>query len=202
MTGSSPRVGEQRPGGRAARVRSDVIDATTALLMEVGYESLTIEDVAKQAGVHKTTIYRRWATKSELVTDAVRTHSDRNVPIPNTGSLGDDLCEFAKEVAANIGSAGGSLRSKSIVAASTISDSLEAEMHGLWAERLALSATIVERAIARGELPPDSDPNLIIEALIGPLWVRLLLTGEPITDELAERTAALVTAGAVALAHV
>ena len=69
-------------------------------------------------------------------------------------------------------------------------------MHGFWAERLAASIPIVERAIERGDLPPTTDPNLVIETLIGPIWLRLLLTGETIDDDLADRVAALVTAGA------
>ena len=70
-------------------------------------------------------------------------------------------------------------------------------MHSFWAERLASTGLVVERAVERGELPPHTDPNLIIETLIGPLWIRLLLTGEPITDDLADRVAELVAAGAL-----
>ena len=73
-------------------------------------------------------------------------------------------------------------------------------MHQFWAERLALSAAIVKRAVKRGELPPSSDANLIIETLIGPLWVRLLLTGETINTHLADSVAELVEAGARHLA--
>jgi hypothetical protein len=68
-------------------------------------------------------------------------------------------------------------------------------MHDFWSDRLARAAPIVERAAARGEIPAATDANLVVESLIGPLWVRLLLTGEPIDDELAERVAELVTAG-------
>lgn len=196
MSDTAPRVGEQRPGGRAERVRSSVLQATAELLTEVGYEQLSVEDVALRAGVHKTTIYRRWPTKGGLVADAVRLNSQQNVPIPHTGSLLEDLRQFARGIVANINSEGGSRRSKSIVAAASTSDELAAGMHSFWAERLELSATIIQRAIERGELPADADPNLIIETLIGPLWVRLLLTGEPVDDDLADRVAGLVTAGA------
>lgn len=198
MDTTETRVGEQRPGGRAARVRASVLAAASELLMEVGYEAMSIEEVAARAGVHKTTVYRRWPTKSELVTDAVRAQSDADVPIPDTGTVLGDLEQFASEIVANIGSVGGARRTKSIVAAATISDQLAAGMHGFWAERLAMSAAIVDRAVERGELPPTSDANLIIETLIGPLWVRLLLTGEPIDDKLAYRVAELVAAGASA----
>jgi len=196
MTEPHPRVGEQRPGGRATRVRAAVLDATSDLLTEVGYDQFSVDEVAARAGVHKTTIYRRWPTKAELIADAVRVHSAENVPIPDTGSILGDLQALARSVVANIGSEGGSRRSRSIVAAAAHSEELAASMHSFWAERLAVSVPIVERAIDRGDLPAGTDPNLIIETVIGPIWVRLLLTGEPLDTDLADRVAELVTAGA------
>jgi len=190
-------VGEQRPGGRAARVRADVLRCAADLLTEVGYDKMTVEEVASRAGVHKTTVYRRWLTKPELVADASSAHSADAVPIPDTGSLLEDLRLLAREVAANIGSEGGARRSRSIVAAAATSEELTTTMQAFWADRLTSSAVIVERAIDRGELPSTTDANLIVEAVIGPLWVRLLLTGEPINDDLADRIADLITAGAL-----
>ncbi len=197
MTNATPRVGEKRPGGRAARVRADVLAAAAELLTTVGYDQLSVEDVARRAGVHKTTVYRRWPTKAALTADAAALNSDEAVPIPDTGSIADDLRLLAREVAANIGTESGARRSRSIAAAAATSDELATAMHDFWANRLALSAEIVERAIRRGELPASTDANLIIEAVIGPLWVRLLLTGEPITEELADRVVQLVTDGAM-----
>lgn len=197
MTSPAPRVGEKRPGGRAARVRADVLAAAEALLSQVGYDQMSVEDVAKRAGVHKTTIYRRWPTKAELVADAVRQHSEQVVPIPDTGTVLGDLKVFARQIVGNIGTEEGGRRSRSITAAAATSDELSAGMHAFWQERLAASAPIVQRAIERGELPPHTDPNLIIETVIGPLWVRLLLTGEPLSDDLADQVAELVTTGAI-----
>jgi AcrR family transcriptional regulator len=166
-------------------------------LTEVGYEQVSVDEIAARAGVHKTTVYRRWPTKPELIADAVRVHSDENVPIPDTGTLSGDLRALARAVVANIGSEGGARRSRSIAASAATSRELAEGMHSFWAERLASTGLVVERAIERGELAPHSDPNLIIETLIGPLWIRLLLTGEPITEDLADRVAELVTAGAI-----
>lgn len=196
MADPEARVGERRPGGRAARVRTSVLAATADLLNEVGYDEFSVDEVASRAGVHKTTVYRRWPTKAEMVADAIRAHSDENVPIPDTGTVLGDLRALARSVVANIGTDEGSRRSQSIVAASAQSQELAESMHSFWAERLAGSIPIIERAIERGELPQDSDPNLIIETLIGPIWIRLLLTGEPINDEFAHRVAELVVAGA------
>jgi len=198
MNAREPRVGEQRPGGRGERVRAAVLGAAAELLTEVGYDKMKIEDVATRAGVHKTTVYRRWPTKAELTADAAALHSAEAVPIPDTGTLIEDLRLLAREVVVNIGTEAGSRRSRSIAAAAATSDELAASMHGFWSHRLALSGEVVERAIERGELPPTADANLMIEMVIGPLWLRLLLTGEPITEEVADRIVELVIAGALA----
>ncbi len=196
MTATQPRVGEQRPGGRAARVRAAVLRATSELLMEVGYDELTFEDVAARAGVHKTTVYRRWPTKPELVGEAVRIQSAEAVPVPDTGSVADDLRQLAREVVANVGSAGGARRSRSIVAAASSSEELASTVHAFWAHRIEATTPIVERAIERGELPASTDPGLLIEAVVAPIWLRLLLTGEPIDDTLADAVTEMVLTGA------
>ena len=195
---TAPLVGDRRPGGRSARVRAAVLAATSELLMEVGYDGVTVESVAGRAGVHKTTVYRRWPTKAELIADAVRDQSAEAVPIPDTGSLRGDLVQLAREVAENIGSEGGARRSRTIIAAASSSPELADRVHAFWSHRLALCAPIVERAIARGVVPPDVDPILLVEAAVAPLWLRLLVTGEPIDTSFIDRVATLVAAGAAA----
>ena len=81
-----------------------MLGATADLLAEVGYEALTFEAVAQRAGVHKTTVYRRWPTKPDLVADAARERSVQLVEVPDTGTLLGDLTALARAVAANIGS--------------------------------------------------------------------------------------------------
>jgi AcrR family transcriptional regulator len=139
-------------------------------------------------------VYRRWPTKAELVLDATRVFSEREIPIPDTGSLSGDLQALARDVAANIGTEPGARRTRSIVAAAASSADLASSMHTYWAERLALTVPIIDRAIEREEIPASSDANLIIETLIGPIWVRLLLTGGTIDTDFADRVAELVTA--------
>jgi AcrR family transcriptional regulator len=195
MIQEAARPGHQRPGGRTAKVRAAVLEATAATLAEEGYENLSIEDVAQRAGVHKTTIYRRWPSKAELVADAVRERSATRVEVPDTGTLAGDLRALARAVAANIGSTDGAPMTKNLIAATVTSGAVAADMPKFWSERLQLTGTIVERAVARGELPADVDANLIIETLIGPLYVRLLLTGEPINRKVADQVARIVAAG-------
>lgn len=194
------RVGERRPGGRAARVRTAVLAATAELLEEVGYDGVTYDEVARRADVHKTTVYRRWPTKPELVADAVGLHSEVHVPIPDTGGLAGDLEALAASVAANVTSPGGVRRSRSIVAAASTSDELATALHAFMGRRIELAEPIVERAVARGELPEGADARVVIEALVGPIWFRLLLTGEPIDGDFLRRLAALVEHGAATAA--
>jgi AcrR family transcriptional regulator len=190
------RVGEQRPGGRSARNRAAVLDAAIELLAEASYEQLSMENIAARAGVHKTTVYRRWPTKADLVADAIRARSQAAVPLPDTGSLHGDLRAFARAIANNIGSDMGGHMTRTLVAASVTSHEVQARTPAFWTERLAIAAEIIERAKTRDELHDSADANLIIETLIGPLYVRLLLTGEPIDTSLADRVAELVAAGA------
>jgi AcrR family transcriptional regulator len=173
-----------------------VLDATAEVLSESGYEGLSIDAVATRAGVHKTTVYRRWPTKAELVAEATRDRSQRRVPVPQTGSFAGDLEALARAVVANIGSKVGAKMTHTLVAASATSPEVAEGTEAFWRERLALTSVIVERAIERGEIPKNTDPNLVIETLIGPLYVRLLLTGEPINRAFADRVAALVAGGA------
>jgi AcrR family transcriptional regulator len=188
--------GEPRHGGRSARVRAAVLEATSAVLAEDGYEGLTIETVAGRAGVHKTTVYRRWPTRAQLVADALRERAEQNVPVPDTGTFAGDLEALAISVVRNIGSRAGTATTRTMVAAGLAAPDVADVGAEFWSDRLARTGVIVERAIARGEVPAGTDPHLVIETLIGPLYVRLLLTGEPIDEALGARVAALVADGA------
>jgi AcrR family transcriptional regulator len=176
-----------------------VLEATAAVLAEDGYEGLSIEAVADRAGVHKTTVYRRWPTRARLVAEALRERSEQVVPVPDTGSFAGDLEALAISVVANIGSEAGAATTRTMVAAGLTAADVAAVGAEFWAERLARTGVIVERAVARGELSQGTDPHLVIVTLIGPLYVRLLLTGEPIDAAFATRVASLVADGARAI---
>ena len=80
-----------RPGGRSARVRAAVLAATLALLSERGYEGTALPDIARRAGVHPTSVYRRWGTKAHVVGEALLEQAHPLTPTPNTGALRGDL---------------------------------------------------------------------------------------------------------------
>ena len=177
-------------------MRSAVLGAASELLDEVGYDALTFDEVARRAGVHRTTVYRRWPTKPDLVSDAVGLQASEQVPIPDTGSLAGDLRELAQAVVANITSEVGARRSRSIVGAASSSDELSEQVYALMRNRLRLSEAIVERAIERGELAVGTEPRRLLDPIVGTVWFRLLLTGEPTTSDDVDEIVAMVVAGA------
>src|SRR5436309_15957251 len=123
MSSRSASNSKRRPGGRSARIRQAVLDAAFAELGEKGYGGLSIEAVAQRSGVAKTTVYRRWPTRDELVADALDSRSDRNEPLPDTGPLRGDLKALCEGVRAKITSNYGKAMLKSRVA--TVDQSLK-----------------------------------------------------------------------------
>jgi AcrR family transcriptional regulator len=176
------RVGRQRPGGRSARVRAAAIAATLAELADSGYSALSLESVAQRAGVHKTTLYRRWGSREELVLEAMLDRAGQHISVPDTGSLREDLFTLARTAAANAATPEVAAMARAVAAESPYDSRLATANQRFWDERLALDAVIVERAIARGEVAAGVEPRQVIESVLGPIHLRLLLTGEPIDD--------------------
>ncbi len=184
----------RRPGGRSARVRESVLEATLTVLSEGGLERLTVADVAARAGVHETSIRRRWRTRENLICDALLNHSEQQLPIPDTGSLREDLIAFASELAAYNETALGKALLHAMTAQSDDQTVAEARAT-FWRGREALASAMIERAISRGELSHTVDGRLALETLIAPLHFRTLLTDEPLDDELPRRLTDLLLDG-------
>jgi AcrR family transcriptional regulator len=173
--------GQRRPGGRAAEVVAAVHTATVALLEEQGYERMEIPAIAERAGVNKTSIYRRWPGKAELVLDVALVRIRAEVPLPDTGTLQGDLTALMRAIAAANATpfAGGLLRA-------LISREGEAGVAELrerfWNERYSISGEVLRRAIARGDLPAATDHRLMLEMAVAPLFLRALVIGTAITE--------------------
>ena len=185
----------RRPGGRSARVRAAAIAATLAELAESGYSALSLESVARRAGVHKTTLYRRWGTREDLVLEAMLERAGERISVPDTGSLREDLLELARTAAANAAGPEVAAMARAVVAQMPHDERLAAANHRFWDERLAFDSVIIEQAIERGEVAPDTQPRQVIESVLGPIHLRLLLTGEPINDAFLSRIVDVVVDG-------
>lgn len=177
-------------------MRAAVLQATVDTLLDHGYDALSIGEIARRAGVHETSIYRRWGNKASLALDAVLSRSFAEIPAPDTGSLRGDLLALLRGIVAFNGSPLGELLVR--MALTRGAPKYEAARQQFWAERLAVASLVLDRAEARGELRPGVDRLLTFEALIGPLHVRRLLTRQPLHDRFADDVVDLLLAGIAA----
>ena len=179
----------RRPGGRSSRVRTAVLDATIALIQEHGIEAVTIPAIAERAGVHETSLYRRWGSRDNVMIEALLEHSRERIPAPDTGDVRADLIEFGDEIVHYLSSPLGVALLRTVVNAAAGAEIDTARDY--WLSRYESAMAIVERGIARGELRPDTDPMIVVEMVVAPLHSRALVGLMPLTRDLPRR---LVTA--------
>ncbi len=180
------RTSECRPRVAGAR-EEEILDATVAQLLEVGYDRLTMDRVADHARASKATLYRRWSSKQSLVVDALtRSHHDVPAGSPDTGSLRGDLIEV---FCGGPQKDGDGMRIFGVVVTAMMTDPAFARefRQQFLAPKIAVMQGIYRRAAERGELAADADPALLGPALAGILLHRSLLLGDPLTRDLVER---------------
>ncbi|MCE6999808.1 TetR/AcrR family transcriptional regulator [Saccharothrix sp. S26] len=167
-----------------------------AELVERGYPAMTVEQVAERAGVHKTTVYRRWGTVDVLVADALDHTRETAWPVPDTGTVEGDLIAIATEVADTFADPALRQVPVAIVIAALQSERAHDAKRAFYAARHAEAAEVVTRAVERGELPPGTDPVELIRLTCAPLYYRVFVTGEPVDRAIAERCARAALAAA------
>jgi AcrR family transcriptional regulator len=183
---SSPRAG--RP--RSAAADTAILAATRQALVELGWSKLTLGDVATRAGVAKTTLYRRWAGKNELVVDAVAELFDE-LRVPDRGSLAADIEGVVLQFAAILDRPEARSGLMAVVAESTRDDALRERIRGSIVDRQKRLVLLGKaRAQRRGELPPETDPgeaarstDLIFDMVAGAVVHRALVSGKPVDEE-------------------
>lgn len=173
---------------RSEEARRAVLEAADDLLAERGFAGLTIEGIAAKAGVAKQTIYRWWPSKTDILMDAfVEDAAEDLVPF-DSGDLGRDLRTHLARLAYFLTSTdsgavfralAGQAQHDPDVAARLRADHLSAQR-----ER---DRTPLLRAVARGELAPDTDIDLAVDQLVGPIYYRVLVTGQPVPTEFTDR---------------
>lgn len=168
----------RRPGGRSARVRALVLEATLDELVERGYAAMTMQAVADRAGVNKTSLYRRWGSKGALLADALLANSAQ-VEGPETGDVRTDLLVLwtTSPVPARRHDLSRPIAISRALAAAGPDPDVAAAHHALWERRLALVRSIVECAIAAGQLPATADPELLMDLLFGAFHARVIARG-------------------------
>jgi AcrR family transcriptional regulator len=190
--------GTARPGGRTARTAESVFASTIGELMERPYADVSVETIASRAGVHKTTVYRRWGGKAELIAQALGSAAAAHIEVPDTGRVESDLRALSRSVGAVLADPGGAAITRALLAGAAESPEISALMDRFWAARLAAISVIVDRAVSRGEIPPGTDAAEFMHALAAPLYYRLLVSRDPVTEPDADRAAAAALTAAQA----
>ncbi|MEU6401162.1 TetR/AcrR family transcriptional regulator [Streptomyces sp. NPDC046985] len=204
MQSRTPPARAGRP--RDASADAAILAATRAALVELGWSKLTLGDVATRAGVAKTTLYRRWAGKNELVVDAVAELFDE-LRLPDLGSLAADIEGVVLQFAAILARPEAKSGLMAVVAESTRDDALRERIRGSVVERqkrLVLEGR--RRAQARGELPPEPEPDeaartadLIFDVVAGAVVHRTLVSAEPADAEWVRRFTQILLGGLTAV---
>jgi len=167
-----------------ARVRNSkatVLAATAELLYERGFSGVSVDEISRRTGVSKTTIYRHWATRADLLRDACLTIGTPQ-PVPDTGSFEGDIVALMRGLAEVLRSAKWTSVLPSVIDAAE----RDADVANMYAKlQKGYSApfeTVFQQSIERGELLKDIDAGMLIAALTGPLFYRRWFSRDPLTD--------------------
>jgi AcrR family transcriptional regulator len=170
---------------RSEESRLAILAAAIELVGEVGFAGLTIEGIAARSGAGKQTVYRWWPSKADVLLDALATQADLYIPIPDEGSYAADLRGF---LTASF-RLGNDVRVVSVLRVLMAQAQIDAD----FGERFRVSflqrrrdalAIIVDRARARGDLPPAPSADLVADVVFGVIWYRVLSRDQPIDDRL------------------
>ncbi|TJZ57420.1 TetR/AcrR family transcriptional regulator [Streptomyces piniterrae] len=185
---SRPPHGTVRPGGRTSRTRTAVLDAASAILEEGGYSALTMRALTDRSGVHVSTIRRRWHTVEAVVAEVLKEMSE-TLPVPDTGDLRSDLRELALAIAGFHADAGNRNLIEGMVAAAVHDEPAAEVLRDSFLGWTGQATEIVHRAVARGQVPPDTDATEVIDSLSAAFCYRLMVMRRPIDARLTETSA-------------
>lgn len=174
-SGEKPRRGRPRDPDAEPRIRRYAVQ----LLLQRGFDGMTVDDVAEAAGVGKATIYRRWASKEQLANDALADLFDVEIPDADTGSIAGDLRQVYRDALMFVNSAEGVALVRLAVTEMNRDEQFAVFYRAFLQRRVDAAEATLKRARARGERVRDNaDPVLMVQWLAGVLIIRAM-TGEP-----------------------
>jgi AcrR family transcriptional regulator len=181
---AAPRV-RGRPRSEAARAA--ILRATVELLQTKGFRALSVDAIAARAGVGKATIYRWWPNKAAVVMDAFLADTAPEMPFPDTGSTREDLRRQMRSVIRLFNTPTVRGPFVALIGASQHDPTLAAALRERFvASRRAAAGDVLRRGVERGELRPDLDIEVAMDALYGALYYRLLVSGQRLTPRYAD----------------
>jgi AcrR family transcriptional regulator len=194
LNGSAEKRSPGRP--RSEESRQSILRSTLKLLKEEGgFPELSIEAIAADANVGKTTVYRWWPTKAALVADAFSASANEELQFPNTGSVYTDINLQMRRLIRIFRSQRGKIVAALLAGGQSDPELIEAYRERfLWPRRRQAYQTL-QRAVDRGELPIGSDFDLILDSLYGPILMRFLIRHVKLEETFADEICDLVFKG-------
>jgi len=192
---STPSPAPPRGRPRSQQARRAVLDATRALVEKGGFEAATIEAVAARSGVAKTTIYRWWPNRASLVVELLMGMAAESVPMP---SGPNPLAAVRTEMRGIAGAADhlmGRLLTSLLGEAQRDPEIRTALLDGLFHPRSEGTAKMIRQAQAEGRLRKDVPAHVIVDMLVGPLFYRMFVRHQPLSDAFVSRVFKCVTSG-------
>ncbi|MBC2579129.1 TetR/AcrR family transcriptional regulator [Clostridium sp. DJ247] len=167
---------------RSEKTKTDILTASYDLLIENGFGAVTVEKIAERAGVSKATIYKWWPNKAAVVIDSFLNATSVNLPIPDTGSTINDMFIQVDNFVKFLMSRRGNVITEIIGEGQFDPKLADIYRKSYFNPRRSISKEILERGISREELRKDLNIELTIDLIWGPVFYRLLITGEVIDD--------------------
>jgi AcrR family transcriptional regulator len=190
-----------RPPIEAAESHARILDAVYELLQGRSVRDLTMEAVAKSAGVGKPTLYKWWPTKAALVLAMFKERIAVALPPPATGKAEEAIREAARALIGPLNGQLGKVLSELIAEGQSepaiLKELFDKHIRG----HAEADAADIERGKKSGELASDADPQLIIDAVFGAIFYRLLFRTAPLTEEFSDKLVRQVFRGARARAE-
>lgn len=185
-TGKTDRA-ERTPSGAAvlrSQITEAVLEATYLELGDVGFARLSMESIARRAGVGKPALYRRWKSKRELVAEALKELITQNTPDIDTGSLEEDILKYLEQTYIVLtDSVSGSILSDIIAELDRFPELVAEWGPNAVDTRHKAAAAILERAKVRGEISSSIDISIAVDFFVSPLYWRLKVTRKPLDDK-------------------
>ena len=178
-----PPTADRRPGRpRDARADEAIMDAAVAVLADRGPAGFTVDEVASRAGCGKATVYRRWPSRAALLLDTAH-RLGLEPPVVDTGSLRGDLVEMLTALGHKMRDTPAGRILPGVIAEASVEPGMRAVLATFIEDRRQRPREILQRGVARGELPPDADIELMLDLLGGTVMYRELIAVHSVDDE-------------------
>ncbi|QSF45952.1 TetR/AcrR family transcriptional regulator [Paenibacillus tianjinensis] len=173
---------KKRGRPRNNEAEASILAASYELLLETGFGAVTVEKIAERAKVSKATIYKWWPNKAAVVMDGYLSAASARLPVPDTGSVQEDIVIHATNLAVFLRSREGKVITELIGEGQFDAGLAEAYRTRFFAPRRQEARQLLERGVMRGELQADLDIGSCIDLLYGPIFYRLLITGDTLDE--------------------